>query len=567
MWRVADHGAVLLLATCLVRPATSAAHRLQFDAAENTGQIDWGMGAGPERGLCSVPQRDTDFIGDNKLHFVARNWSSCCDKCSSIQQCHFWTFEGTDKKSGACFLKTASTTPAGHPHAGRVSGAIGTHAGSPTWPLPPTPPPTPPYSPTGPFRCENELDCSLNGRCSGTLDPTTDSTCLCFVGWRGKRCETLDLLPASPQAGYQYREDGNISSWGMPILRHPATGVYHAWPCEITSHCGINSWERNSQVVHATSTSPAGSYTRVGVVWPVFASEPSVALGPHGEAVMWFSMSPQGTAPPGGKECSVGCTDGQTVPSCNSNYTRGQTFTTYVSWTTDEAWKVWSKPLVIQRGTVTSQDTNMASVVMHNGSVVGLWRSKEYGGIHRVTATHYADPASYDWHISERPLFAEAAHPLAPEDPFVWTTIHAPTQQTWYHALFHHRSCSASWVNRSLSYATVDCGGLAYSEDGVHWHYADVAGTAYKPLVEWQQTETSDSRSSRSEAAYYRFVRRERPHLAFDAEGEMVALSNGVVYDWPGQRRDGMRDASYSLVQPIRRPGTLAAASTRLKGG
>lgn len=304
--------------------------------------------------------------------------------------------------------------------------------------------------------------------------------------------------------------------------------------------------------MHATSASAAGTFTRVGVVWPVFASEPTVAVGPRGEAVMWWSMSPPGTEPPGGKECSVGCTDGQTVPSCNSNYTRGQTFTTYVSWTTNEAWTVWSKPLVIQQGTVTSQDTNMAAVVLQNGSVVGLWRSKQYGGIHRVTALHYTDPASYDWHTSEPPLFAEAAHPLAPEDPFVWTTWSVSTNKTWYHALFHHRSCSAPWVNRSLGYAVVDCGGLAYSEDGVQWHYADVAGTAYQPVVEWQQAETSGIRNSTFEAAYYRFVRRERPHLAFDARGEMVALSNGVVYDWPGQRPDGMHDAAYSLVQPIR---------------
>lgn len=109
-----------------------------------------------------------------------------------------------------------------------------------------------------------------------------------YAGWTGKRCETLDLLPAQLLAGYRHTEAGrNISSWGAPVLRHPKTGVYHAWPAEMTHFCGINAWERNSQVVHATSADPAGTYARQGVVWPVFASEPSVALGSKGEAVMW----------------------------------------------------------------------------------------------------------------------------------------------------------------------------------------------------------------------------------------------------------------------------------------
>ena len=58
----------------------------------------------------------------------------------------------------------------------------------------------------------------------------------------------------------------------------------------------------------------------------------------------------------------------------------------------------WSKPVVIQEGTVSSQDTNMAAIILKNGSVNGLWRSKQYGGIHRVTAALWSDPSSYDWH-------------------------------------------------------------------------------------------------------------------------------------------------------------------------
>lgn len=105
-----------------------------------------------------------------------------------------------------------------------------------------------------------------------------------------------------------------------------------------------------------------------------------VVMAVVGHQVMWWSMNPNGSVPPGGQECVGSCTDGSTTPRCNSNYTRGQTFTTYVSWTLNANFTQWSEPLVIQEGTVTSQDTNMAAVILENRSVVGLYRSKQYAG-------------------------------------------------------------------------------------------------------------------------------------------------------------------------------------------
>ena len=95
--------------------------------------------------------------------------------------------------------------------------------------------------------------------------------------------------------------------------------------------------------------------------------------------------------------------------------------------------------------------------------------------------------------------------------------------------------------------ATVACGGLAYSPDGVSWHYADPAGTAYTPLVQWADEATGEATGE------YHFTRRERPHLIFDKSGAMVGLTNGVEYSWAGQaREDSMHDATYTLLQPIR---------------
>ena len=46
---------------------------------------------------------------------------------------------------------------------------------------------------------------------------------------------------------------------------------------EMTQNCGINSWMRNSQIVHAVSQSAFGLYSRTDVVLPPFEHEPDMA--------------------------------------------------------------------------------------------------------------------------------------------------------------------------------------------------------------------------------------------------------------------------------------------------
>jgi hypothetical protein len=217
---------------------------------------------------------NTDFIGDNKYEFRAANWSACCAACARISPCHYWTYEGTPTAAGPCFLKAASSTPSGHTRPGRVSGSIaGAHGTDPAWPRPPHPPPPPPWLPAGPFRCASALDCSLNGRCSSTLNTTTNTSCVCGPGWVGRRCESLDLMPARRISGFRARSGGaNTSSWGAPCVRNAASSPlsftphlsalnctecigggdamvscrvladaserYHMWPAEMTHHCG-----------------------------------------------------------------------------------------------------------------------------------------------------------------------------------------------------------------------------------------------------------------------------------------------------------------------------------------
>ena len=56
------------------------------------------------------------------------------------------------------------------------------------------------------------------------------------------------------------------SSWGGAVHQRQTDGVFEMVAAEMTSHCGINSWTRNSRIVYATSRSASGPYTRQAAV-------------------------------------------------------------------------------------------------------------------------------------------------------------------------------------------------------------------------------------------------------------------------------------------------------------
>ena len=139
--------------------------------------------------------------------------------------------------------------------------------------------------------CRTDLDCSLNGICSGApddLDVDAEAACACDPGWTGERCESLDLLPVDADVlGFDPRsEDGrNMSSWGGGILQ--LGDAFHLWASELANHCGISSYILNSGVVHATASDVAGPFVKRGdFVIPPFAHEPVVVRAPTGEVAL-----------------------------------------------------------------------------------------------------------------------------------------------------------------------------------------------------------------------------------------------------------------------------------------
>ena len=78
------------------------------------------------------------------------------------------------------------------------------------------------------WACRSDDDCSLNGQCGASGE------CACRPAWRGRRCETLNLLPATRGAGYHAVDGGhNTSSWGGAALPGPDSR-WHLWAAEMT---------------------------------------------------------------------------------------------------------------------------------------------------------------------------------------------------------------------------------------------------------------------------------------------------------------------------------------------
>ena len=92
-------------------------------------------------------------------------------------------------------------------------------------------------------------DCSLGGTCE-------NGACKCWPTWTGPNCSVLNLQPTEHIGAWERK--GNQSSWGGSIVQDPKTGIYHMYSADMTQHCGLNSWQHNSAIVHLTATDPSG---------------------------------------------------------------------------------------------------------------------------------------------------------------------------------------------------------------------------------------------------------------------------------------------------------------------
>lgn len=390
--------------------------------------------------------------------------------------------------------------------------------------------------------CRNSHDCSMNGACR------SDGVCTCYAPWEGDRCDLLGVLPTGRSAGYgsAAAEKGveAVSAWKGSVLKGE-DGQWHMWVSELTHHCGICAWIRNSRVVHAVASTAEGPFRRVpGTLFGEnsFATEPHVVRAPSGEFAMFLTANFTGSGEP---PCH--CVNGSTGPSdCGPWKAGGGRTASYVTWS-KSAFGPWSKPSKIF-GNYSGSDTNLSPVILPNGSAITFWRRWETdetrrpvqlgGQIYLATATDWRNGSTY---VQRHDRVFPELGPMGTED----SDIYYDRRSASYHSVFHHMyglpfplAVQKWW----LCAAT----GHAFSPDGLAWTYTGVAyGTCTDQGVAVPYRDGGAGWASRQES----------PVLVLEPSGQPTHLVTAVnVGDGQCSRPlcANKGDRSYALVQPLR---------------
>lgn len=322
--------------------------------------------------------------------------------------------------------------------------------------------PRPETNVTPPTRCQSDMDCSLNGRCSHAT-----GRCSCLAAWSGPRCGLLNLLPAVKGAGLHAPDgaDANTSSWGGSVAYDAASGRWQMFAAEMVNHCGIGAWETNSRIVRASSPTPGGEYTVEEQIKPPFAHEP-VLQRLHGGRWLLYSIGNSSSASAPRTDCVRGysprwCPGGFRPPSGSAVPDE-----IYVSDGPDlgstAGWSRVPTNINPQLGRAGQHrdggDINPAPLLsLTNDSVIMMWRGGDHWyDIHLAQASNWS-AGPYKSQMKGSVLSNIDTRQHGVEDPYLY-------RQPWpdqtggfsYHAIFHDHSTF---------------GGHAFSEDGLRWTY------------------------------------------------------------------------------------------------
>eukprot|EP01052_Picozoa_sp_SAG31_P015354 SAG31_NODE_984_length_10552_cov_4.679231_13_plen_438_part_00 len=377
--------------------------------------------------------------------------------------------------------------------------------------------------------CHTDFDCSFNGKCSAGL-------CVCSPAWTGSYCHELNFLPANNRTGLnQLQIEPPISHWGAAVLLGD-DDLYHMYASEIVNSCGVHAWCSNSQIVHATSPTAAGLYTRKEVIFKVFSHEPQVVRAPTGEYVMYFTHYPNGSATEFGV-CNCSGSGGNShafpgLPKCGGsplNVSDPGPLSTYFSYSSSPNGP-WSTPELLI-STTGRFDTNLSPYIFANGSVLAWTRGQIW------TASHWKIASS--WKSTGGPMASEMTFSEG-EDPHLWRDRNGR-----FHVLSHNGKIHTGGSSLQPS---GDCGRHLFSATGLAGTWFGVpnttlpdalGGCAYPRVnVTW------------ADGSLKHFSSRERPHLVFGKDPDVpLALTNAVIdsTDLPTY----LFDKAYTLVQPI----------------
>jgi len=289
--------------------------------------------------------------------------------------------------------------------------------------------------------------------------------------------------------------------------------TYHMYAAEIANHCGLNTWGQNSIIVHATSNTPEGPFTRQDQVMNYFSHNPTVLIAPDNTILIYHIGNGGGGTNP--QKCTNGSTPSSFLTPTPHVQGAGD-FNVLYSNSPNGPWQSLGNLGSRCDGSTTVQGyfcdstDNPAPFVNPDGSVFVLKRSWNTAVplnslIGVAKATSFKGPYIH----SHNPIFLDQN-----EDPFVYRN------KRGYHALFH----GMKPYDQSI-YA----GRHAFSMDGTNW--------TFTPIPAYNSTVVAVDGSSHT------YSRRERPHLLIE-NGEPTHLYTGVQVD-------GRTDYVFTHVQPI----------------
>ena len=430
------------------------------------------------------------------------------------------------------------------------------------WPYAPgaAGPPSPPPPPPG--RCSSDLDCQLNGRCTG-------GTCHCDRAWSGAPdCSRLKLLPAKGRGEAYSKLGGENTGWDGTSIYDPISKRWQLFVGE-SLNCGINSWRNgNGRCIRATSLDPQGPYVLAEVIQDGFCCCTQVAripptpsaAGKQQQANATWVMSHMGDGTC--KHSILNCVGGITpknatigVGNCSRSPRPSVGIRAALSASSPHGpWAAWqpvggagSPPLV------GSNDNGLRA--LPNGTLF-IWRS---ASPKRVLSDGSSTPNPLPAGAPNNCRVIELSRAENASMPFIrysgtltassWCSVEAPEfwvdSRGYYHSIWevngkdgaaapgpckHCNPPRPGGTPQVLPGNTTTAGQHMYSVNGYEWHVS--------PVIAWSAVVEFTDGTSLS------FARREDPKLMFDSCDQIIGVTCPV-------QLSNTSDHSYVLMQPV----------------
>ena len=299
--------------------------------------------------------------------------------------------------------------------------------------------------------CTTDHDCQLNGVCDAG-----SAVCQCDAAWGGASCGTLNVGIGS----YAYAPPNTTAWGGGPPVYDATKQQYVLYVTEMSNHCGLSVWQRQSHVAKAVAATPHGPYTHEKIVIPTQAHNPCYVQDPPTGTHLIFHIG-GGDNPPSPSNVFLNCTNG-TTPAPPPPQLQQQHSAAPATMTPSQPYVHFSDSLdgPFERLNITLPPgvvpvgwgyDNPAPFIFDNGTVLMLTR--KYNGtkprvephdtIWLVRAPSFRGPFEF---VGDGPVFGDEQ--FNEEDPCIWRD-----HRGHFHALFHFTR------------------GHAWSPDGLNWSW------------------------------------------------------------------------------------------------